>query len=83
MIRKVYAKIFILFFISLLASNENLSSIKYPVCLDKDQDGDEKKFLFTKVSHNTACILCEPKTKSASLLKLALCLKTKLPLSYF
>ena len=54
MIRKVYAKIFILFFISLLASNENLSSIKYPVCLDEDQDGDKVKFLFTKDFHNTA-----------------------------
>ena len=54
MIRKAYAKIFILFFIFLLASSENLSSIKYPVCLDEDQDGDKGKFLFTKDFHNTA-----------------------------
>ena len=34
MIRKVYAKIFILFFISLLASNEYFASKKYSLCLD-------------------------------------------------
>ena len=53
MIRKVYAKRFLLFFIFLLASNENLSSIKYSVCVEKGPtDGLERRCLFTKDLHN-------------------------------
>ena len=51
MIRKVYTKIFILLFIFLLASNENLSSIKYSVCEDERISPGER-FLFTKDFHN-------------------------------
>lgn len=53
MIRKVYAKRFLLLFIFLLASNENLSSIKYSVCEDEGI-AYEETFLFTKDFHNTA-----------------------------
>ena len=51
MIRKVCTKIFILLFIFLLASNENLSSIKYSVCEDERIFPGER-FLFTKDFHN-------------------------------
>lgn len=55
MIRKVYAKRFLLLFIFLLASNENLSSIKYSVCEDKKYWFEYgERFLFTKDFHNTA-----------------------------
>lgn len=54
MIRKVYAKRFLLLFIFLLASNENLSSIKYLVCVEKGPTtgGLESRCLFTKIFHN-------------------------------
>ena len=54
MIRKVYSKRFILFFISLLASNENLSSVKYSVCVEEGPTTGELKTrcLFTKDFHN-------------------------------
>lgn len=50
MIRKVYSKRFILFFISLLASNEYFASQKYFMCIEDE----EKKVFFTKESHAIA-----------------------------